>query len=137
MSLWIIIDDSVATDELLVGAGAAALAALLAEVAGEQAGTRPYLRLRWLGPALKLPADLIRDTGIVYRALWRRLSHGEEPASGFREIPVRFGPQTVEGKARRALLVGGKSVAPNTFVLGLDEGRQVMVVHHLVPTRDD
>ena len=30
------------------------------------------------------------------------------------------------------LLVGASSLAPNTFVLGLDEDRDVMVVHRLV-----
>jgi hypothetical protein len=30
------------------------------------------------------------------------------------------------------LLVGGRSVAPNTFVLGIDRERSVMVVHQLV-----
>ena len=30
------------------------------------------------------------------------------------------------------LLVGGRSLAPNTFVLGIDEDRDVMVVHQLV-----
>ena len=33
---------------------------------------------------------------------------------------------------RRALLVGGRSVAPNSFVLGIDPDRDVMVIHQLV-----
>jgi len=37
MSLWVMLDDSLATDELLAGAGAAAIAALVAELAGYQA----------------------------------------------------------------------------------------------------
>src|ERR1700722_19415386 len=40
MSFWVMLDDSVATDELLAGAGAAAIAAVVAEVAGYQAATR-------------------------------------------------------------------------------------------------
>ena len=58
MSLWVIIDDSLASDELLAGAGAAALAALLAEIAGHQAGTRLWMRVKWIGPALRLPGDV-------------------------------------------------------------------------------
>jgi hypothetical protein len=30
------------------------------------------------------------------------------------------------------LLTGGRSVAPNAFVLGIDPGRGVMVIHQLV-----
>jgi hypothetical protein len=30
------------------------------------------------------------------------------------------------------LLIGGRSVAPNSFALGIDSGRDVMVIHQLV-----
>jgi hypothetical protein len=132
MSFWVIQNDSLQTDELLAGAGAAALAAALAELAGYQAATRLRMRINWLQPALRLPAHLVRDTGVVFAALWRQLVHGQAPRSGFREEHVRFGGDSLEDKTRRALLVGGKSVAPNTFVLGLDGERDVMVLHHLV-----
>jgi hypothetical protein len=79
MSFWVIIDDSVRTDELLAGAVVAALAATLAELVTYQAATRFRMRLRWLVPALRLPGELARDMLIIYRALWRRLVHGDEP----------------------------------------------------------
>jgi multisubunit Na+/H+ antiporter MnhE subunit len=132
MVLWIILDDKIAMDELLAGAGAAALAAFLAESAGYQAATRLRLHLRWLVPALQLPGQLARDTVIVFAALWRRLVHGAAPSSGLRELPTRYGDDTVAGKTRRALLVGGRSVAPNAVVLGIDASRDVMVIHQLV-----
>ena len=132
MAFWVIIDDSVRTDELLAGAGAAALAATLAELVTYQAATRFQMRPRWLVPALRLPGEVARDMLIIYRALWRRLVHGEEPPSGFAEVHARYGDDTPAGVTRRTLLVGGTSVAPNTFVLGMDSGRDVMVVHRLV-----
>ena len=135
MSFWVILDDSIATDELLAGAGAAALAALLAEVVTYQAATRLRIRVTWLIPALSLPGQVVRDTGIIYHALWRRLVHGEQPPSAFVELPARYGNDTPEGITRRTLLVGGTSVAPNTFVLGIDPDRDVMVVHRLVAQR--
>lgn len=135
MSFWVVLDDSIATDELLAGAGAAALAALLAEVVTYQAATRLRIRVTWLIPALSLPGQVVRDTGIIYHALWRRLVHGEQPPSAFVELPARYGNDTPEGMTRRTLLVGGTSVAPNTFVLGIDPERDVMVVHRLVAQR--
>ncbi len=136
MSFWVLLDDSIATDELLAGAGAATLAALLAEVVTYQAATRFRMRVTWLLPALSLPDQVVRDTGIIYHALWRRLVHGEQPPSAFLELPARYGSATAEGVTRRTLLVGGTSVAPNTFVLGIDPERDVMVVHRLVAQRD-
>lgn len=132
MAFWVILDYSVAADELLAGAGAAALGALLAELAGHQAATRFRMRIRWAGPALGLPGQVARDTVIVFAALWRRLAHGVQPASGFREVPARYGGTTAEDQTRRFLLIGARSVAPNSFALGIDQDRDVMVVHQLV-----
>jgi multisubunit Na+/H+ antiporter MnhE subunit len=137
MSLWVIVDDSIALDELLAGAGAAALAAFLAELVTHQAGIRFRMRVEWLVPALGLPGQVVRDTVIVFAALWRRLVRGEQPPSGFREIPARFGGASDEDVTRRVLLIGGRSVAPNTFVLGIDPERNVMVIHQLVVNAEE
>ncbi len=132
MSFWVILDDSIASDELLAGAAAAALGATLAEVASHQADVRFRMRIEWVVPALRLPGQVARDTMVVFAALWRQLAHGQEPRSGFRTLPARYGGQDAEALTRRVLLVGGRSVAPNSFVLGLDSERNVMVVHQLV-----
>ncbi len=132
MSFWVMLDDSISTDELLAGAGAAALAAFLAELVTHQAGVRFRMRIGWVLPALRLPGEVARDMVTVYAALWRRLARGEQPPSAFLELPARFGDDSPEGVTRRTLLIGGTSVAPNTFVLGLDKDRDVMVVHRLV-----
>jgi multisubunit Na+/H+ antiporter MnhE subunit len=133
MFFWVILDDSFYPDELLAGAGAAAIGAFFAELASYQAASRVRLRAEWLVPALRLPGQLLRDTGIVFAALWRLLARGERPASAFIEMPVRYGGQSAEDKTRRSLLIGGHSFAPNRFVLGLDPERGTMVVHQLVP----
>ncbi len=132
MSFWVILDDSIATDELLAGAGAAALAAFLAELVTYQAGVRMRIRAGWLVRAIRLPGQVARDTVLVFAALWRRLARGEEPSSGFRQLPVRYGNDTAEGKVRRTLLIGGVSLAPNSIAVGLDREAGTMVIHQLV-----
>jgi multisubunit Na+/H+ antiporter MnhE subunit len=132
MSLWVMLDDSLATDELLAGAGAAALAALVAELASYQAAIRFRMRLKWLVLALRLPGQVVGDMVTVYAALWRRLVRGEQPASAFVTEPVRFGDDTPVGVTRRVLLIGARSVAPNAFALGIDPGTETMVLHQLV-----
>jgi multisubunit Na+/H+ antiporter MnhE subunit len=132
MSFWVMLDDSVNTDELLAGAGAAAVAAFLAELVTYQAGVVFRMRIQWLVPALRLPGQVIQDTVTVYVALWRRLVHGEQPPSAFVERPARYGDDSPEGLTRRVLLIGGQSLAPNSFALGIDSDRDVMVVHQLV-----
>jgi multisubunit Na+/H+ antiporter MnhE subunit len=134
MSLWVMIDDSLQFDELLAGAGTAALAALAAEVVMYQADVRIGAWPGWrpLAEVLRLPGEVARDTLVVFGALARMLATGRPPEGGFAEIPVRYGDDTPLGETRRVLLTGVRSLAPNTFVLGLDEDRCVMVVHHLV-----
>jgi multisubunit Na+/H+ antiporter MnhE subunit len=132
MALWVMLDDSLATDELLAGAGAAALAALVAEVAGYQAATRFRMRIRWLVPAVRLPGQVAGDMVTVYAALWRRLARGEQPDSAFVTEPARFGDDTPAGVTRRVLLIGGRSLAPNAFALGIDADTDTMVLHQLV-----
>src|SRR5580698_8972711 len=101
MSFWVMLDDSIATDELLAGAGAAAIAALLAELATYQAATRFRMRIRWLVPALRLPGQVAADMVTVYAALWRRLVRGEQPDSAFVTEAVRYGDDTPAGVTRR------------------------------------
>lgn len=132
LGLWVAVDDSIDLAELGAGAGAAALGAFVAEVAAYQAGTRFRMRISWLLPAFRLPGQVLSDTVLVFGALWRLLARGEQPRSGFRELPARFGDQGDKDVTRRVLLVGANSLAPNTFVLGIDEARDVMVVHQLV-----
>ncbi len=131
MSFWVMLDDSTQFDEMLAGAGAAAVAALVAEAATYQAAARTRIRAEWAVPALRLPGQVAGDLVIVFGALWRKLVLGREPRSAFAEIPVRYGEDTVEGATRRVLLVGGNSIAPNQFVLGIDKNRNAMVVHQL------
>jgi multisubunit Na+/H+ antiporter MnhE subunit len=132
MSFWVILDDSIAADELLAGAGAAALAALLAELVTYQAAARVRIRTRWLARVIGLPGQLAGDTVIVFAALWRRLARAEEPPSGFRRLPVRYGDDTPGGRTRRALLIGSKSIAPNSIAAGIDKDTDTMVIHQLV-----
>jgi|GEM_PF-628397 len=132
MGFWVWADDSLLVAELLVGAAVAAMGAALVELAQHQAASRIRIRAEWLGPAVKLPIKVAADTVTVFAALASSLVTGRPPRSGFAEQPVRAGGDSAEAVTRRALIVGGSSLAPNTFALGIDCERDVMVVHHLV-----
>jgi hypothetical protein len=100
-------------------------------VATYQAAARLKVRAEWLVPALQLPGRVAGDLITVFGALWRKLARGEQPHSAFALIPVRYGDDTIEGVTRRVLMIGGRSLAPNTFVLGIDKNLDAMVVHQL------
>jgi multisubunit Na+/H+ antiporter MnhE subunit len=132
MALWVWADDSLLLSELIAGALIAAAAATVAEVVQHQAGSRIRIRIEWLARALRLPGQVLSDTGIVLGALWRKLARGEDPPSGFVLKPARYGDDSAEGRTRRALLLGGTSVSPNSYALGFDRRRDAIIVHHLV-----
>lgn len=136
VSLWIALDYSVGPAELLAGAGAAAIAALLAELATYQAAARFRLRPRWLVQALWLPGAVAADMVTVYAALWRRLVRGEQPRSAFVAKPVRPGGGSALDVTRRVLLIGARSLAPNAFALGIDRDAGTIVMHELVSSGD-
>ena len=79
-----------------------------------------------------MPTRLVKDTVLALQVLWRRLARGEQPRSGFRVLPTKFGDDSPDGATRRALITGGRSITPNTFVVGLDRDTELMVVHQLV-----
>jgi multisubunit Na+/H+ antiporter MnhE subunit len=136
MSLWVAVDDSVAPDELLAGAGAAALAALAAAVVSRQARMRFRIRAAWLPRALALPGQVVSDTIAVFAVLARTVAGQAPPPRGaFREVPVRYGDDTPLGVTRRVLLTGARSLTPNAFVVDMDPERDVMLVHELVVRR--
>jgi multisubunit Na+/H+ antiporter MnhE subunit len=136
MSLWVAVDDSFESDELLVGAGLAAVAALAAEVACDQAELRLRIRAAWLVRALVLPGQVVQQTFMVFAALAAGLfTKAPLPRGRFRELPVRYGDNTPLGVTSRVLLTGARSLAPNEFVLGIDPERDVMITHQLVEER--
>lgn len=132
MAFWTWIDDSILTAELIVGAVVAAIGATVAEVAQHQAASHIRIRAVWLGAALRLPLSLARDTVVVFKAAMAAVVLRRLPESGFAAYPVEGGDDSAEGATRRALILGGASVAPNSFALGIDREKDEMVVHHLV-----
>jgi multisubunit Na+/H+ antiporter MnhE subunit len=132
MALWVWFDDSLLTAELIAGAIVAALGAALVELVQYQTESHVRIRSEWLGRLVQLPWEVARDTFVVFAALAVKIVRGTDPPSGFEEIPTRYGDDSFEAATRRAFLVGTTSLAPNTFALGIDRTRDVMVVHRLV-----
>jgi multisubunit Na+/H+ antiporter MnhE subunit len=136
MGFWIWIDDAFVPAELAVGACVAAIAALVVDIAQSQAASHIRIRGAWLRNVVTLPGQVIRDSWIVFAALWQTIRTGRQPNSGFREIRSRWGDDTAEDQTRRTLWIAATSIAPNTFALGLDHERNIAVVHHLVVPPD-
>ena len=134
-ALYLLLIDITDLPELLVGAGAAVLAATGAELAREQGIVGESIRWRWLlrlhRPILRVPRDIVIVSAMAVRALVIR----ETPVGRFRV--VRFVPKGDEPleTGRRALAEAAGSLAPNTFIVGIDGKRELMLAHQLKPTK--
>lgn len=133
-ALWLWLDDTVATPELVVGALCAAFAATVAQFVLERAGPRVGLRRSWLRfawrPLLSVVPDLARLTRVLVLTLTgRRTRRG-------RFLAVQFdagGARSPYDTGRRVLAKTAGSFSPNTYVVGIDADRDLILVHQLEP----
>jgi multisubunit Na+/H+ antiporter MnhE subunit len=134
--LWLVVTDSPKLPELLTGAVVVALAATASERVRRQRDTAMRLpahglRRAWR-PLARVPADLARVTAAVCRQLV-----APRPRRGrVRAMPFRHGGDGPAELGRRALAEGLGSFAPNTIVIGVDDRRDLILVHQLEPSGD-
>lgn len=129
-AIWLALVDNTHVPEMVVGAGVAILGASSALVVRQQRRVVLRPRLSWLlriwRPLAAYPGDVIR----LVAALPRR------GGGRFVAVPASAADEDPEGSARRVLRQAGGSFAPNTYVLGTDYDRDLLLVHELVPSKD-
>ena len=129
-ALWLWLVDTTHVPELIVGAGVAVLAASGAVVVRQQRLVVLRPRLRWLlllwRPLLAFP----RDMWLLAKALPRR------QVGTFYALPSGLLEEDPRSAAQRVLMQTSASFSPNTYVIGTDIDREVVLVHQLVRTKD-
>jgi hypothetical protein len=132
-ALYLLLIDITDLPELIVGAGAAVLAATGLELAREQGLVGESVHLRWLlrahRPLLKVAADVAFVSLAAFRALLRR----DPQQGGFRAVRFETGEDQQHGSGRRALAEALGSFAPNTVVVGIVQERELILAHQLWP----
>jgi hypothetical protein len=130
-AFYLLLIDTPSLPELLVGAGAAALAAGGFVLAVEQQVLGAEMRARWLRrawrPIAKVPSDIAAVSAVALSQLvqWRSV-RGE-----FRSATFRRGESEKIETGRQALAEGLGSFAPNTIIIGVDIERERVLAHQL------
>jgi|SRR5215208_5201849 len=135
--LWIPLAFDVMVPELVAGAVAGAAGATLATAVRAQRLISFRPRLRWALGLWRLPLQVALDTGLLVAVLWRRLVMRQPASSSFRAIPFRAVGENPEANARRAIAMTVGSIAPNTYVVDIDQDYELILVHQLVPKPGD
>ncbi|MGN6431517.1 MAG: Na+/H+ antiporter subunit E [Gaiellaceae bacterium] len=130
--LWIVIEGTNEAMELAAGAGAAAVAATLAEALRRQGLLAFAPGPRWLLGSYRLPHRLLYEFALVTWAVVPRLrgrpSRGRWSASPFPEV----GADARSAGDRAAALVL-ENVTPNTMAAEIDRERAAALEHDLLP----
>ncbi len=134
---WLLLVDTLAFAEVLVGVGAAASGALIAFAVRLKSGLRFRLRLAWLRWLWPVPAGVLRDTGVLLVVLWWRVVRRERSQSAFRTVQFPAGGTDPEAATWRAFCTIVTSVTPNTYVIGIDREQEFILVHQLLPDRPE
>ena len=130
--LWLAFVDTFAREEVIAGLVAAAIAATAADLVRSQDLVRFRMDPHWLRGLSRLPWQVLRDTWLLTVALWRHCT-GRPVRGVFRVVPFPTEADDARSAARRALVTGLCSVAPNTVVVGVEGAEGEMLVHQLVP----
>lgn len=131
-ALYLVLVDTLVLPELVTGAVIATIGAGGAMLVRAQRRVvmrpDPVWVVRFWRPIVTYPRDLWRVT----RALARH-----RPVEGkLYALPFEPGGADARSAARRVLGPVAGSFAPNTFVIGLDRGCGLLLVHQLVPSED-
>lgn len=134
--VWLLLTDTVSLPELAAGACVAAVAATASELVRQQRDNALRVPVRGLLQAWRPLARAPRDLVLVTSAVLRQVVAPKPQCGRLRALPFRHGGDAPTAHGRRALAEGLGSFAPNTIVVGIDEDRDVILVHQLVPTGD-
>lgn len=132
--LYLLLAGSVDGQEVVAGAVLSAVAALAAIVTRCAGSLYFQPRWRWLRHFRHLLGRLLSDCAIVAWALIRALRGREKIEGIFRTIPFDPGGDDAESAARRALVMAGACLTPNTYVVAVDAERKQLLLHQLVPS---
>jgi len=80
-----------------------------------------------------LPWRILVDCFALFAALWGHLAKREPVRGAFRAFRFTSTGDDARAAAKRALITAAITSTPNTYVVGLDRQRQLILVHQLVP----
>jgi len=134
LGLWVVMEGTNEAMELAAGAGAAALAATLAEVARRQGLLAFAPEPRWLGRAVRLPHRLVYEFAAVSWALVLEL-RGRPSRGRWLASPFPAGGNDARSTGNRAAALVIENVTPNTMAVDIDADGDEALKHDLIPGR--
>ncbi|HEY1568078.1 MAG TPA: hypothetical protein VGF68_13710 [Solirubrobacteraceae bacterium] len=130
-AFYLVLIDTVDLPELYAGAGAVILAAAAYEAARRQGVAEARVSPRWMARGGRVIASLPRQIAWVSWQALAQLAAPRETRGTLRAVRFRAGGEGSSDVGRRALAEGLGSLAPNSIVVGIDDERDLLLVHQL------
>jgi len=134
---WLVLTGSYKLPELIAGLAAALLCTLLVEISGISGLLRFKIKRTWLHPVFQLPGQVIRDCWLLGLHLLRSIRRPSAAGGKFRAVPFQNGGSGLYGVTRRAFVTAVTSFSPNSYVIGIDEDENLLLLHEIIPTREE
>lgn len=131
-AFYLLLIDTTSLPELYAGAAAAVLAATGAELAQRNGMRGVAVRLGWVLRGRHAVARVPADVFWVSIAALDQLRRPVRSRGTLRAVPFHHGDRgDARDMGRRALSEALGSLTPNTIVIGIDEERNLILVHQL------
>jgi hypothetical protein len=131
-SFYLLLVDTTSEVELFVMVAVGMLAAAAFVVSREQAFTEALISPHWLVRSWRIAASVPTHVVFLCREAILQLVRGNATRGVFRAVPFDAGSDDEpRDTGRRAVTEALGSLAPNTIVIGVDPGRDLLLVHQL------
>jgi hypothetical protein len=132
---WVVLVGTNAGLELIAGACAALLAALLAAALWRLGLLRYRFEARWLAKTLKVPWRVVYEIGVVFWALALHMAGLRRLSSRYRAFDFPAGRNDPTSRGRRAVAAAADSLSPNGVPVDIDCENNLALRHELDPRR--
>jgi Na+/H+ ion antiporter subunit len=130
---WLVLVGTNAGLELIAGACAALLGALLAAALRRRGLLRFRFEARSFAKTLRVPWKVVYELGVVFWALALHLLGQRHLSSRYRAFDFPAGGNDPTSRGRRAVAAEGDSLSPNTIPIDVDSEHDVALRHELDP----
>lgn len=132
LALWLIFADNSGFREIIAGAIAAAAGTYFVPSFIARTKASFSFRARWVLQILHVPKLLFTDTGVLLRVIGLRLLDKDVPST-IAAVKFDTGDDDASSRARRALATTYLTFTPNSLVMGIPRGQQMLFFHTLIP----
>lgn len=130
-AFYLLLVDTTSSPELYVLAATAISGAIALWVSWEQKFDEAAIRPGWLLASWRVLAKIVPNILVLCAEALAQLVRPRAARGTFRAVPFRATTQTPKDAGRRALTEWIGSLAPNTIVVGVDDERNLLLVHQL------